>query len=159
MHWRQAHLLFMEHRPIQTKQTKTFLIGLFGRQSLVTSAEEAIVFGLGLAARVDALGRFFNFRRLFQRDAQALGSHGRSSRLATFIPFFKKILVSNEHFNDIWMRNYLVDFFLISSSQAISPQKGARMRFLLSSAGIKSSKLWIVWFSNSFEALKIMFHV
>jgi hypothetical protein len=42
------------------------------------------------------------------------------------------------------MRNYLVDFFLISSSQEISPQKGAKIRFFLSNAGIKSSKLWIV---------------
>ena len=61
----------------ENRQNK-LLIGLFGRQSLVTSAEEAIVFGLGLAARVDALGRFFNLSRLFQRDTQALGYDGRS---------------------------------------------------------------------------------
>jgi hypothetical protein len=84
MQWKQAHLLFMEHRPIY----RTALMCLFGRPSLVTSAEQAIVFGLGLAARVDALGRFFNLGLLF-RDAQALGSHGRSSRLGTFIPIIK----------------------------------------------------------------------
>jgi len=79
---------FIIHGTPTNPKNRTPFMSLFGRQSLVTSAEQAIVFGLGLAARVDALGRFFNLRLLF-RDAQALGSHGRSSRLATFIPIIK----------------------------------------------------------------------
>ena len=59
----------------------TLLIGLFGRQSLVTSAEQFTEFGLGLAIQVDALGRFFNVRRLLLQDAQFPNSHGSSCSL------------------------------------------------------------------------------
>lgn len=41
--------------------------------------------------------------------------------------------------------NYRVDSFLILSSHVLSPQKGARMTFFLSSAGMKSLKSWMIF--------------
>ena len=66
-----------------------FLHFFFGLQccgSSVAAAEEAVELGLVATARVDAGRVGLQLARLFQRDAQTLGAHGRSAGLATVVP-------------------------------------------------------------------------